>query len=64
MALTTAEIDAGFLQVRNERALERRLTDVRDPEFWRALNPDLTISYFPLSAPRDRLAVPPAAIDR
>lgn len=64
MALTTAEIDAGFLQVRNERALERRLTDVRDPEFWRALNPDLTISDFPLAARHDRLAVPPAAIAR
>lgn len=54
MALSPADIDAGFAQVRAERALERRLDDVRNPDFWRALNPELTISEFPLSAPRVR----------
>ncbi len=56
MALSTADIDAGFAQLRTERALERRLDQVRDPDFWRALNPDLTISDFPLASRRVRPA--------
>jgi hypothetical protein len=59
MALSTAEIDAGFAQLRNERALQRRLDEVRDPAFWRALNPDLTISDFPLAMRRTRPAALP-----
>ncbi len=56
MALSPADIDAGFAQLRSERALQRRLHEVRDPDFWRALNPELTISDFPLAARRARPA--------
>lgn len=56
MVLSSADIDAGFAQLRAERALQRRLPEVRDPDFWRALNPELTISDFPLAVPRARPA--------
>lgn len=56
MPLSSAEIDAGFAQLRSERALQKRLGDVRNADFWRALNPDLTISDFPLAAKRARPA--------
>ena len=63
MTLAAATIDAGFAQLRTERALERRLGDVRNPDFWRALNPELTISDFPLGAPRPRPAAVPEIAD-
>ena len=55
MALSPADIDAGFAQLRAERALERRPPEVRDPDFWRALNPELTISDNPFATPRTRI---------
>lgn len=58
MALSAPEINAGFQQVREERALVKRLAAVRDPDFWRALNPELSITDFPLAAGRARLRVP------
>ena len=58
MALSTPEIDAGFSHIRAERALVKRLHEVRDPDFWRALNPELTVSEFPLATRRERLPVP------
>jgi hypothetical protein len=64
MAMTHAEIEAGFAQVKAERELQKRLDDVRDPDFWRRLNPELTISDFPLAARHGRIAPAPAAIDR
>ena len=60
MAHSAVDIDAGFTQVRSERALQRRLDEVRDPDFWRTLNPDLTVSEFPLSVRRERPAAVPA----
>jgi hypothetical protein len=64
VALNVADIDAGFAQVRAERTLQRRMADVRNPDFWRALNPDLTISDFPLAARHSRLPVEDAAVAR
>lgn len=64
MTLTHADVEAGFAQVRAERALQKRMADVRDPGFWRALNPELTISDFPLAAARERLPVTADAIER
>lgn len=62
MALSPLEIDAGFAQLRAERALLKRLHEVRDPDFWRALNPELTVSEFPLAPRRPRpLATPEMA---
>lgn len=63
MAISPADIDAGFAQLRAERALTRRLPEVRDPDFWRALNPDLTISEFPLATRRERPAAVAAMAD-
>jgi len=64
MALTQRDIEAGFAQVRAERELQKQLDAVRDPGFWRTLNPELTISDFPLAARRERIAPAPAAIDQ
>lgn len=63
MALTHADVEAGFAQVLAERELEKRMADVRNPDFWRALNPDLTISDFPLAVGRERIAPSPAAVE-
>ena len=60
MALTPAEIDAGFAQVMEEHHLRKRLGDVRHPDFWRALNPELSITEFPLRVRRER---PAATLD-
>jgi hypothetical protein len=64
MALTHADVEAGFAQVRAERELQKRMADVRDAGFWRALNPDLTISDFPLAGRRERTAPTDAAVAR
>ncbi|TAK13423.1 MAG: hypothetical protein EPO35_10355 [Acidobacteria bacterium] len=64
MELTNADIDAGFAQVRRERALHRRLDDVRNPDFWRRLNPELSITDFPLRRAARRAAPPAAVLDR
>jgi hypothetical protein len=64
MALTHADIEAGFAQVRAERVLQKRMDDVRNPDFWRALNPDLTISDFPLAARHERAAPSAAAVSQ
>lgn len=64
MALTPAKIDAGFAQIRSERRLERRLDEIRHPDFWRALNPELTISDFPLAARHRRLTPSAEALSR
>jgi hypothetical protein len=64
MALSPAQIDAGFAQLRAERTLARRMNEVRDPDFWRALNPELSITEFPLAARRPRLPVTADAIGR
>ena len=51
MALSPLEIDAGFAQLRAERALQKRLHEVRDPDFWRALNPENIGTLGSVSAP-------------
>jgi hypothetical protein len=51
------QIDAGFAHVRAERFLRAHAADVRDPEFWRRLNPGLTISERPMAAAPAPLAV-------
>jgi hypothetical protein len=64
MALSPLEIDAGFAQLRAERALQKRMHEVRDPDFWRALNPELTVTEFPLAERRPRPAAVPALAER
>ena len=58
------QIDAGFEDVRRERAVRSRIDDVRNPDFWRRLNPELTISDEPFTRPRPRVPVAPAIVDR
>lgn len=58
------QIDAGFDEVRRERAVRSRIDDVRNPEFWRRLNPGLTVSDEPFARPRPRVRVDPAVVDR
>lgn len=64
MAISPADIDAGFAQLRSERLLQRRLHEVQDPDFWRALNPELTISDFPFARPKVRPAATAALAAR
>lgn len=64
MALSAPDINAGFQQVREERALLKRIAEVRDPAFWLALNPELSITDFPMAARRERLAVSPSVAEQ
>ena len=43
-ALRADEVDAAFLALRYTRALNKLGTQFLDPDYWRALNPELTIS--------------------
>lgn len=58
------QIDAGFDQVRSERFLRAHAAEARDPGFWRALSPHLTISPQPWSTSAEPVRVDPAVADR
>jgi len=58
------QIEAGFETVRVRRQLQARIDDVRRAGFWRALNPELTISDCPFDAPRPRARVEREIVDR
>jgi hypothetical protein len=58
------QIDAGFAHVRSERFLRAHAGQVRDPAFWRGLNPQLTITERPLSVGIDPLRVDAAVAAR
>jgi len=59
-----AQIEAGFAQIRAERALRSRIDEVRSADFWRALNPQLTVSDRPFSTAQLPVPVAPAMVNR
>ncbi len=58
------QIDAGFDQVRSERFLRAHLAEARDADFWRTLNPHLTIADRPRSSLLQPVPVDPAVVGR
>jgi hypothetical protein len=64
-AVNREQIDAGFDRVRAERFLLAHRAEARDPDFWRALNPQLTISELPIPPDAaERAHVEPSVTDR
>jgi hypothetical protein len=61
--MNQAQIDAGFDLV-SELRLRARLHDARNPDFWRALNPQLTISDHPFASAPAAVVVDPDAVTR
>ncbi len=60
-----ARVDAGFEFVAALRTIERRWPTYRDPEFWRRLNPHLTVSDRPLARVTGTPpALTPTVVDR
>ena len=58
------QIDAGFDHVRAERFLRAHLAEARNPDFWRAMNPELSISDRPTVRDAPRARVDPAIVER
>jgi hypothetical protein len=56
------QIDAGFDKVRAERFLRAHRAEASDPDFWRGLNPHLTISERPTVAAPGRAPVDAAVV--
>src|SRR5712664_3147423 len=58
------EIEAGFREVRLRQFLKSRLDDLRSPDYWRKLNPQLAISERPFECPPARTQVAPEISER
>lgn len=54
---SVARVEAGFDFVLALRHIERHWADYRTPEFWRGLNPHLTVSASPLATARPHPAI-------
>ena len=61
--LRKQQIDAGFERISALRKLEKHRAEFQDPDFWRRINPDLTISDNPFRQVAS-VEVAPAEVDR
>ena len=47
MSIDREQVEAGFKTAQEVRTLQKMRNSIKDPDYWRHLNPTLTISDYP-----------------